>query len=204
MKTLAYRLPALLLLVLALLAPSAFAQSVQIAPVVSYRSGGSFSLPTTSLVVRPDSDMALGGTVDISFKPTWRLELAYSRQQTKIDGPYGGRLGVNVENYFVGLQEELGAELDTKTRPFGTILVGMTRFVPDFPANERTNPAAGLALGFKYLPSKHVGLRLEGRGVMTFTAATGDALCGGGTCYLNYSGSTFWQWEFSAGAIIGF
>jgi hypothetical protein len=188
-----------------LMAPLAHAETLQISPLASYRSGGSFSLATSGLVVRPDPTLALGGTLDLVVAPTWRVELAYSRQDTKMDGPYGARLGLAIENYFVGLQEERGADQDAKTRPFGTLLVGATRFVPDFAANSKTEPAVGLALGFKYLPTRNLGLRFEGRGIMTFTNSTGAVLCGGnGTCFFNSSGSTFWQWEALGGLILAF
>lgn len=196
-----------LLLGLALLgfaAAPTHAQTVQLSGVASYRSGGSFSLPTTGLVVRLDPKLAVGGAVDLAIHPTWRLELAYSRQPTKVDGPFGARLGVTVENYLAGLQEERGAADQTKSRPFGTLLVGATRVVPDFGAGAKTFPAAGLALGTKYFPTKNVGLRLEGRGIMTFTTTSGGALCGSGLCYLNYSGSSFWQWDFGGGLVLAF
>ncbi len=195
---------ALLAVGFTLVAPSAFAQNLQIAPLASYRSGGSFSLPSSGLIVRPKSGFAYGGTVDLAIKPTWRVELAYSRQETNVDGGFGRRLGITLENYFVGLQEERGAEENAKSRPFGTLLLGATRFVPDFPADAETFPAAGFALGMKLFPAKNFGLRFEGRGIMTFVTTNGGSLCGNGTCYLNSSGSSFWQWEFSGGAIIAF
>jgi opacity protein-like surface antigen len=183
-------------------AAPARAQSVQITPFVGYAFGG--SVRDTVLEESRSFDAALdyGGTLSFPISESWRFELLYSRQETKLAGGLGPSFDVTIERYLGGFQEEKG---DERVRWFGTVWFGATRFIPGLGGfDSETKFGAGVGLGVKTFPVKNVGLRLEARGFYTLVKGEGGAFCANGTCLFAFSGTGLWQGDVSAGLILAF
>ncbi len=183
-------------------AAPARAQSVQITPFVGYAFGG--SVRDTVLDESRSFDAALdyGGTLSFPIGESWRFELLYSRQETKLANGLGPSLDVTIERYMGGFQEEKG---EGNVRWFGTVWFGATRFVPGLGGfDSETKFGAGVGLGVKTFPAKNVGLRLEARGFYTLVKGEGGAFCASGTCLFAFSGTGLWQGDVSAGLILAF
>jgi opacity protein-like surface antigen len=195
-------MPAALAVALLLGAAPARAQSVQITPFVGYAFGG--SVRDTVLEESRSFDAALdyGGTLSFPIGESWRFELLYSRQETKLAGGLGSSFDVTIERYMGGFQEEKG---EGNVRWFGTFWLGATRFVPGLGGyDSKTKFGAALGLGVKTFPVKNVGLRLEARGFYTLVKGEGGAFCANGTCLFAFSGTGLWQGDVSAGLILAF
>jgi hypothetical protein len=185
-------------------AASAGAQTVQLAPFAGWQFGGSVLSPVLERSYSFKSGLVWGGTVDFATSEDWRVELFYSRQQTALHDSTGLELqyDVNVERYLLGIQQETG---EGSVRYFGTLLLGATRFVPGVGSGDSdTRFTAGVGLGVKSLFSKHVGLRLEVRGFYTVVEKDGGVFCSNGTCLFAYSGSGIWQGDATGGLIFIF
>jgi len=191
------------LMVLALRAADGRAESVEVAPFAGYQFGGSFLSPALGEQASLNGALVYGGTLDVPFSRSWRVELLYSRQQTEVAGAGGGpRFDVRLERYLGGVVEEKG---DGRTRFFGAGLVGVTRFVPGltgFDSDARLTLAVGL--GLKHFLSDRFGLRAEARGFYTFTDSGGGVFCNQGLCLFAFSGEGLWQGEVSGGVVFAF
>ena len=185
--------------------PVASAQSVQIAPLAGYGLGGHFYSSALDVEFDLKDSFDYGGAVDFAVGETWRVELLYSRRDSELQavGLPGFNLDLQIERLFVGLQEEVSPQ--NRTRAFGTILLGVTRFKPGFEGFDPDDRfTAGVSLGFKSWLSKNVGVRVEGRAYYVVVDSGGGILCSGGTCFINISGSGLWQTNVSGGLVFAF
>ena len=195
-----------LLLALALLAAPARAGEVQLAPSAGFAFGGYLQSPTYDSRFTFDESANFGATLDVAFADTWRVEALFSHQSTELRGRRAElpRFEQTVERYMVGIVEEFDS--DTRWRFFGVGLLGATRLDPGLDGvDSELRFALGLSLGTKFLASRRVGLRLEGRVFYTVVESGGSAFCNGqGTCFFNFSGSGLWQGDVTAGLILRF
>ena len=204
-----------IILALLAVAPAALAQvgtvnitqeSVEIAPFVGIRTGGSLSgqLDGTPRDFAIESGTSYGGTLDFNLhRGNFKIEALYSRQSTKIEEAVllvPGGLDLNVEYLQGGVIQEVGSE---KSRFFVSVLAGATRFAP-LGFDAETKFSLSLGGGLKFFPARHVGLRFDARAYMTFIKSDTDAFCVSGTCLFSYSGSHLWQGDFTAGLILAF
>ena len=58
--------------------------------------------------------------------------------------------------------------------------------------------------GAKFVLSPRIGLRLEGRGYLTFTNMTLSGICGGVGCSVSFSGGGILQFEMLSGVTFSF
>jgi opacity protein-like surface antigen len=189
----------------ALAALPAAAQAVQIAPLAGWGMGGSFYSDGLATEFELENSFDYGGAVDFSVGETWRVELLYSRRDSKLQalGLEGFELDMQIERLFVGLQEEVSPQ--NRTRPFGTVLLGITRFKPGFVGVDPDDRfTLGVNLGIKSWLSKNIGLRLEGRAYYIFVESGGGILCTNGSCFMRISGSGLWQTNVSGGLVFAF
>jgi hypothetical protein len=197
-------IPAALAVALLLVASQVRAQSVQITPFVGYAFGGSVRDTVLDESRSFDAALAYGGTLSFPISESWRFELLYSRQETKLSGEgLAPGFDVTIERYLGGFQEEKG---EGKVKWFGTVWFGATRFIPGtaFDAGSETKFSAAVGLGVKAYMSKNVGIRLETRGFYTLVKGEGGAFCGNGTCLFAFSGTGMWQGDVSGGLILAF
>jgi opacity protein-like surface antigen len=179
------------------------AQSVQVTPFASWAYGGSVRDTVLDESRSFEASLAYGGAVSFPIGETWRFELLYSRQPTKVEGgALAPSLDVTIERYLAGFQEEKG---EGSVRWFGSAWAGATRFVPDVAGyDSATKFGAGVGLGVKSYFSKNIGLRLEARGFWTLVQGEGGVACVNGECLFAFSGSGLWQGDFSGGLILAF
>ncbi|HEY6547088.1 MAG TPA: outer membrane beta-barrel protein [Vicinamibacteria bacterium] len=181
-------------------------ESVEIAPFVGIRTGGSLSgqLDGTARDFAIESGTSYGGTLDFNLhRGNFKFEVLYSRQSTQIEQAVQlvpGAPDLNVEYLQGGVLQEVGNE---KSRFFVSVLAGATRFAPQGFDSE-TKFSLSLGGGLKFFPSRHIGLRFDARAYMTFIKADTGAFCVNGACLFSYSGSHLWQGDFTAGLILAF
>jgi opacity protein-like surface antigen len=196
-------LGALLTLAGALAGASARAQSVQITPFAGYAFGGSVRDAVLDQKRSFEPALAYGGAVSFPVSESWRFELLYSRQPTKLEGGLGPSFDVTIERYLAGFQEEKGE--GGPVRWFGSVWLGATRFVPGLGGfDSETKFGGGVGLGVKTFLAKNVGLRFEVRGLWTLVSGEGGMACVNGECLFLFSGSGLWQGDVSAGLILAF
>ena len=190
-------------LLLATLAAGARAQSVQISPFAGYAFGGSVRDAALGDSRAFDAALAYGGALSFRIAESWRFELLYSRQPTRVEGGLGSPFDVTVERYLAGFQEEKGP--GERVRWFGSVWLGATRFVPGFAGyDSKTKFGGGVGLGVKTFFGGNVGLRFEARGFYTLVKGEGGMACVNGSCLFAFSGDGLWQGDVSGGLILAF
>lgn len=187
-----------------LLAPAgARAQSVQITPFAGYAFGGSVRDVAFDEERSFESALAYGGSISFPISESWRFELLYSRQPTRLEGGLAAPFDVTIERYLAGFQEEKGE--GGNVRWFGSAWFGATRFVPDIGGFDATTKfGAGVGLGVKTFLTKNVGLRFEARGFFTLVRGDSGSFCSNGECLVVFSGTGLWQGDVSGGLILAF
>jgi hypothetical protein len=177
---------------------------VQITPFVGYQFGGSVVSELLDQKYSFENALNYGGSIDFAIGQTWRLELYYGRQPTRLTTGITdvADFDVTVERLMIGLMEEKG---EGNVKFFGALLVGATRFKADVEGfSSVTRPGAGLGLGVKSFFTKNIGLRLEGHAFWTSVESGGGVFCTAGQCLFRFSGSGFWQGDVEAGLILAF
>jgi hypothetical protein len=196
---------AALLVALAASAAGARAEdgAIELQPFVGLQFGGGYASPA-GVPFSFDESADFGATLDVEVAPTWKLEMLYSRQQTRLEGPAAEpTFPQTVERYMVGISEE--PETDGPFSFFGVALLGATRLVPGLSGiDSELRFAVGLGLGTKVPAGSRFGLRLEARGFYTVVDSGGAVFCTNGTCLFRFSGSGIWQGDVTAGLVIRF
>lgn len=193
----------LLALFVAGIAP-ARAQNVEVAPFVGYRFGGDFFELATGRAVDADGAPATGVLVDVLLPDGWHLEGLFTHQHARfLTSDLSGtqrEWRVVVDHWQAGATQELSR---TRVRPLLTGLVGLSRY--GMPSDHEVRFVAGGGGGVKLLPSRHVGVRLDGRLFATFVNVGGRAVaCGQGPCLVALDLDVVWQAEFTAGLVVRF
>jgi hypothetical protein len=202
-------------LVILLLAAAARGQTVEITPVVGYRFGGGFRAGNTTGVrgdfaeYGVDDAAAFGVHLGLRVSRDGELEALYSRQDTRAttDGFFRGvpGFGLALETWQVG-GNYLFDEEDARVRPYVGMGLGVTRLLPE-PAGlqDETLFSASFAAGVKVRLGRHVGLRLEGRGLFTFLEGSDSTFCQTGQgCQVSAAGSGISQGDFRVGLVLRF
>jgi hypothetical protein len=114
---------------------------------------------------------------------------------------YGTYVGVDVDRYMVGVQEQerLSGSFDI----FGEFMLGATRYAPAGYESELWF-TLGVAAGVKTYVARNVGFRFEGRAYYTPVSIGGRVYCGPYGCVFGYTGTVTFQGDITAGVIIAF
>jgi hypothetical protein len=173
----------------------------EIAPFAGYGFGGDFV--SEGRAFNLGGGLAYGGTVEVALGDSdhWSFTALYSRRANDVSSPFGA-VSLAQERYMAGIVETKGATGDG-ARFFGAALLGATRFAPRG-FDSATKGAAGLILGVKFRSGSRLGLRMEGRGFLTFAESGGGIVCSNGACLFSFSGTAFLQGELGAGLTVGF
>lgn len=184
-------------------APS-LAAEVEITPFVGYQGGGGFETREGDLDFDPNANLGL--TISVRTRHDGLVEFLYSRQSTPVDfqgiQDSGELFDVTIEYLHFGGVWEIKTE---KRRPFLGLTLGGTRLDPSASdVDDEWAFSAGISGGLKYLFSDRFGLRLEGRGLLSFFSSSGAIFCGfpPGQCGFSVSGSNFAQLSFVVGLTI--
>ena len=196
------------LVVLLFLPHDSHAQTVEVTPFVGYRVGGGFFDVPNGRVVDDDAAPSVGLLVNVDVgmeTPGLKFEGLFSREEVRVeirpdslfDPPAIVR--VEVDQIQIGGIQEFG---QTRVRPFLSGLLGLTRYAGQGDTEVRFSVGAGG--GVKLFPTRHLGLRLDGRTYVTFVDVNGAGVCGGYGCLIGFNVSPIWQGDFTAGLIVGF
>jgi len=177
---------------------------LEITPYVGYTIGGSFTDNATGANLDVQEDGSYGLVLDLADTPETQYELFYGLQRTKVTGggTFGGETLFDLDIHYLHLG---GTYLFTgeKVRPFVSGGLGATHFVPSGSGmNAKTYFSLSLGGGVKVPVSGHVGLRFEGRGVMTILPDSTQIFCvssGGAACNVKVQGDVLGQILLMAG-----
>ena len=176
---------------------------MQITPFAGYAFGGSVRDAAFDEERSFEAALAYGGPLSFPISESWRFELLYSRQPTKLEG--GPRAVLRRHHRAVPGGLPGGEGRGENVRWFGTVWLGATRFVPGPGGyDSETKFGGGVGLGVKTFFAKNVGLRLEARGFYTLVKGEGGAFCVNGDCLFAFSGTGLWQGDVSGGLILAF
>jgi len=188
---------------------AARAQAVEITPFGGYRFGGDFFELITGQPVDLDGSVSFGAAVDIPLPRSdgFQIEGVFSHQQADltIQPTQHGPVTIaraTVDHWLGGGLQEFGGD---RVRPFLTGMLGLTRYAGDGDSEIRFTLSAGG--GVKLFPTRHIGVRLDGRVYTTFVEAdVGLFACSSfsGTCLVGFHTDVVWQAEGTAGVVFRF
>ena len=184
----------------------ACAQTFEVTPVGGYRFGGDFFEILTGQRVDLDGAPSLGVTVDVPLSNGFQIEGLFTHQHANVLVPAGpfrpaARWPIAVDHWQAGGLQEFGG---ARVRPFLTGTFGLTRYAA--PDDSEIRFTLGAGGGVKVFPSRHVGVRLDGRVYATFVDADAQLrVCGGtGPCFIRFRADIVWQADFTAGLVLRF
>ncbi len=186
-------------------AASVSAQAVEIAPFSGYRFGGGFFELVTGHPVDLDGAPSLGVALNVPLPNGFQLEGLFTHQHAHVFVPARGfqpaaSWSISVDHWQAGGLEEFGRG---RLRPFLTGTLGLTRFAA--PDDSEIRFTAGAGGGVKVFPTRHVGVRLDGRVFATFVDADARVgVCSSGGCLLSFHADILWQADFTAGVVFRF
>ena len=196
-------------LALLLTASTAAAQSVELTPFGGYRFGSGVGNVGGAPVVDDDGGVSFGMVVDVPLGPPAdgrKLEALYSRaharvtiQPTFFSPPL--RAITTVDHMMIGILQEIDPLPNAAASAFISGLVGLTRYAAADDMEVRFS--IGLGAGGRFFATKHLGVRIEGRGYMTIADLGGAAVCSGG-CAIALRANPVFQADLTAGVIVAF
>lgn len=199
-------------LICLLLPMAATAQKFEFTPFAGFHFGGEFDedaevFPSGVSEFELDDTESVGVILGIGVTRGLQVELIWSRQETELieDRFFGGGSGrsdLDLSYYHAGVayQWKIG-----QVRPFVAASLGVTELEPARADLEGdTRASVGLGGGVKLMFSKNIGLRLEGRLLVT---DTGDDDHGCDDCYCDEydcDNDSLAQGVLRAGLVIAF
>ncbi len=181
--------------------------SFEVAPFIGYQVGGNFRDIDTGQHSSLDGHAAFALALDAPADLSSQYELFYSRQPTVLKGFGLAPLNVTVEYLHIG--GTIPLDEASRARPYLAGGLGVTRFSPDDPAaSQDTVFSMSLALGLRAPLTRHLSVRLEGRGFLSFMDSSGAVFChsggAGAACHLTAQGSGQFQFAALAGIAYSF
>ncbi len=171
-----------------------------------YRLGGDFKDRVSGETLGLDGAAAYGVAVDIPYESDTQIELLWSHARQGLGRaaalPAKPFLDLNVDYLHLGGLYLMAGD---RLRPFVTGSLGVTYMDPQSPGlDAATRFSLALGGGVKWWLTRHLGLRLEGRGFITLLNSGGAIFCGGNGCIARISGTGLGQLEATAGLIFAF
>jgi hypothetical protein len=184
----------------------AVAGEVKLAPFVGFATGGGVENLRTGAGSDFESGAAYGLMADFSLGPETWLEVVWSHQSTEFclgcisEEP--GSMGMEIDHFHVGGAYQPGTKT---TRPYVAATGGLTVYDPGA-AGVGSEVGLSLAVGggADFLFSDRIGLRLDGRGWLTFASGKFYGTCGAGACSIGFSGGGDFQFQAIAALVIRF
>ena len=190
-------------------APALSAQSFEITPVGGYRFGGDFFELLTQQPLDIDGAPAFGVVVDVPTSNGFQVEALFTHQRAQAlvpTFPAGPAVSwqFDVDHWQAGGLQEFDSG---RMRRFLTGTLGLTRYGAQ--GNNELRFTLGAGGGVKLFPTRHIGLRLDGRAFMTFADAdvslfACSTLDSNQGCLVGFNANIVWQAEFTAGLIVKF
>lgn len=184
---------------------------LQISPFVSYRAGGSFEDEETGDDIDIDNSSAYGLVINFPAERHTEYEIYFSKQSTELKtGDLFQQQGiVDLDIYQLQIGGTYLFETRGKSQPYFAATIGGARYDPDGPglsSDEFFSFTVGG--GWKYFPTRNVGLRLDSRFLGTIIDSDSEIFCTSGRegsgCIINNKGEMLWQFELQAGVVVRF
>jgi opacity protein-like surface antigen len=172
----------------------------------SYRLGGHLTDDINDQPLKFDEHRGYGVAIDVPYDATGQLELAWSHSHQSLnpDGVFSGPPLFHVDVDYIHVGGVYVME-NKWVNPFVLATIGVTRMDPNQNGlNAATNFSMALGGGAKWWLTRHLGLRVEGRGYLTLLDTSGALFCGKNGCVARISGSGFTQFEVSAGVFAAY
>lgn len=174
--------------------------------MAGYRFGGNFdSNIGVSLEIEESESYAIAADIDLD--PERQIELFWSHQESELRTKSGLKL-FELDTDYIHVGGLNLYPMKNNVTPFVAGGLGVTYFNPGGNLNSETRFSISLGGGIKYFPTKHFGVRLEGRGYVTWFPDSTGLFCssgsGGGSCGVHLSGEALFQAEGLAGIVVRF
>ena len=168
-------------------------RKAEISVLGGWQFGGSLNIYQAGSISIKDA-LAVTGVVDINIQRGGQLELMYDWQGTQVNLGGAKLFDADLHYFQIG---GLGYVDKGKLEPFGVATLGLTYINPkDSEFNGETRFSFTLGAGAKVFPTERIGLRFEGRLLMTVIDGAVGLGCGGAGC----SGG-FWGWGMAQGVV---
>ncbi|MGE0115584.1 MAG: outer membrane beta-barrel protein [Steroidobacteraceae bacterium] len=174
----------------------------EVTPFAGYRAGGQFRDAGSgdALDLSDGSGVALALNWRAS-EPGTQYELLYSRQSTDTGG--ATPVDLKIEYLQLGGTTVIGEDTG-RVVPFAAGGIGAARFTPSpVGLSQETRWSFNLGGGVRIPLARHVRLRFEARGYLTWLGGNANLFCDGG-CTIVAKGKSFFQYEALGGVSIGF
>ncbi len=208
--------------VVAYLAP-AYAQHVDITPLIGARTGGSIDLQEQGQPQQARARVTDGLTFGVAagyrffdeegcedcsvIEFRWMRENTHLgfKESTPVPAPLTaalGRTGVTMDHYLADFTHEWVVDEAKPIRPFVVGTVGAARL--STPASASTRFTFGLGAGVKIFPQRHWGVRLQVEYLPILMHADPQHVVCAATCVVALGGGLMNQFEFTAGPVFRF
>jgi hypothetical protein len=182
------------------------ALSLEVTPSIGYRLGGEFEDETSGETVDLDEAPSYGLILSLNLDEQSQIELFWSHQETSLedDALFSGAtlLDLDVDYIHFGGTYIVDGEL---VRPFVVASMGVTHMNPEQAGfDSETRFSAALGGGIRLFFTRHIGLRIEGRGFATFIDSDSAVFCRDFTCAIHVKGNMLWQFGAQVGLIMAF
>ncbi len=176
--------------------------SFEVAPFIGYQLGGNFKDLDTGQHYNLNDHAAFALALDAPADYSSQYELFYSRQNTQLTG--GGAVPIDVRVEYLHLGGTIPLDDNPRARPYLAGGLGATRFTPNSDqGHDHTAFSFSLALGLRAPLTRHLMVRAEARGLLSFMNTDTAIFCGSGqvgaACRITASGSGQFQVAFLAG-----
>lgn len=193
-----------------LLSFSANSYSVEITPLLGYRTGGEFIDDNTNKKHTVVGTESYGFIIGLPYEFGKTIEVYYSHQSSNLNSvsieppatSSTADIPLTIDYLHFGGTAPIQQDKNFKTFVSGGL--GFTYLSPDF-ANTQSDLRASFSVGIGLLwpVTETIALRLETRGLATLFNSNSALFCHGG-CALSINGSLFFQAEVFAGLAIKF
>ena len=178
--------------------------SVEIAPFIGYRFGGSVGDTYSAASYGIDGAASAGVTVSVSVGKTTAIELLFSRQDTGVDVaayPSTQHHALTIDHWMAGAVGEF-PDHSGRVHPFVAAYLGLTQIQnSNGYTTSSTYFTGALGGGVKLDVAKHVAIRFDARAYAIFVSSSAAAACGGG-CAFAFSGDAMFQGEVAASLVL--
>jgi hypothetical protein len=180
--------------------------TVEIAPFVGYRFGGSVGDTYSAASYGFDAATSAGLTVSVPVGKTTAVAFLFSRQNTGVDVagfPEPTRYDLTIDHWMLGAAGEFPGH-GGSVHPFIEAYLGVTQIqTRNSYSDSSTYFSAAVGGGVTFDLATHVGVRFGARGYAVFVNSSTAAACGGG-CAFAFSGSAMFQGEVAASLVFKF
>ena len=184
---------------------------MQISPFVGYRFGGSFEDKDTEEDYDVDNSSSYGVVINFPAQYYTEWEIYYSKQSTELDT--GSLLNnesfIDLDIHILQIGGTYLVDRTSNVQPYIVATAGITHIDPES-TNADSDEFFSFSLGggWKFFPSKRVGIRLDGRLLGTVIDSDTDIFCQTGPeanqCLIQNKGDMLWQFETQASVIFRF